>query len=93
MRSDKLPVMLNQPCLSSAVEWAMPKLAYRTTNPNDPDIAQRFSDAIRTGHPVATAAILAGTSERTARRYLAQGKQADEEQGSPCLFWQMFKEA
>ena len=50
----------------------MPKLAYRTTNPDpsDPDIAQRFSDAIRAGHPVATAAVLAGISERTARRYL-----------------------
>lgn len=74
----------------------MPKLAYRTTNPNpnDPDIAQRFSDAIRDGHPVATAAVLAGISERTARRYLARGRtEADEEQGSPCLFWRMFKEA
>ena len=73
----------------------MPKLAYRTSNPNpnDPDIAQRFSDAIRAGHPIATAAVLAGIPERTARRYLAQGNQAEEEQGSPCLFWQMFKEA
>ena len=74
----------------------MPKLAYRTTNPNPNDtaIAQRFSDAIRAGHPVATAAVLAGISERTARRYLAQGRdEAEQEQGSPCLFWRMFKEA
>jgi len=74
----------------------MPPLAFRTTiiGSDNPEVAQRFSDAIREGHPVATAAIIAGISERTARRYLAEGEaQAGDEGGSPCLFWQMFKDA
>lgn len=74
----------------------MPALVARVTNPNreDKELAQHFSSCIREGHPIATAAVLSGIGERTARRYLADGTaEAELEQGSPSLFWRMFKEA
>ena len=53
----------------------MPKLAYRATmpKPDDPDIIRRFADATRKGHPVATAATLAGISRVTAQDWLREG--------------------
>lgn len=53
----------------------MPTLKHRTTmpRPGDPDIIKRFADATRKGHPVATAATLAGISVRTADNWLALG--------------------
>ncbi len=74
----------------------MPALLARTTNPtpHDAHLASVFAQHIRDGHPIATAAVLSGIGERTARRYIADGSaQAEMEQGSPSLFWQEFKQA
>ena len=53
----------------------MPALAYRTTlpHPDDPDILQRVADATRKGHPLATAARLAGIGASTAQEWRATG--------------------
>ncbi len=72
----------------------MPKLAHRVTmpRPNDPDIIRRFADATRKGHPVATAATLAGLEQSTASRWLTQGRdeaelRSDGELGSHVAFF------
>ena len=55
----------------------MPALAFRSTlpRPDDPDIIQRFTDAVRKGHPYATAATLAGISHDAASSWLNKGNQ------------------
>jgi hypothetical protein len=75
----------------------MPKLAYRTRmpRPDDPDIIARFADATRKGHPVATAATLAGIS-RVAHEWLSTGNaqlDAGDAQGSHAAFAAGHKQA
>ncbi len=54
----------------------MPKLALRAhlPRPGDPDIIKLYADAIRKGHPVVTAATIAGLSVRTVNSWLALGE-------------------
>ncbi|KKL14947.1 hypothetical protein LCGC14_2510530 [marine sediment metagenome] len=56
----------------------MPALAFRTTipKPDDPRILNRMAEAIRKGHPIATAGTLAGIGETTAKDWYAAGEQA-----------------
>jgi len=63
--------------------------------PDDPAIIERFSNAIRIGHPISTAAELAGIGDTTARRYIERGaaEAEGEEQGSYRGFWEAFKQA
>ena len=58
----------------------MPKLAHRVTmpRPGDPRIIVAYADAIRDGHPLVTAATLAGISEATARLWLQHGIEEDD---------------
>ena len=43
--------------------------------PGDPDLVERFTSALANGHPVATAATMAGISERTAHDWIQQGNE------------------
>lgn len=54
----------------------MPALLYRTTmpHPDDPDIVATISQAMSTGHPLSTAAALAGIHEDTLYHWLDAGK-------------------
>lgn len=54
----------------------MPALLYRTTMPkaDDPDIVATISQAMSTGHPLSTAAALAGIHEDTLYHWLDAGK-------------------
>ena len=75
----------------------MPKLRSRPTQPrpDDPAIIEHFSNAIRKGHPISTAAELAGIGDTTARRYIEYGAREAEagEVGSYRAFWEAFKAA
>ncbi len=53
----------------------MPALKYRTSmpKPDDPDILKRIAEATRLGHPLVTAATLAGIGEMTANDWRARG--------------------
>lgn len=53
----------------------MPALKFRTSmpKPDDPEILRRIAEATRLGHPLATAAQLAGIVERTAHEWRAIG--------------------
>ncbi len=72
-----------------------PKARPTRPHPDDPAIIERFSNAIRIGHPISTAAELAGIGDTTARRYLERGaaEAEAEEQGSYRGFWEAFKQA
>ncbi len=67
--------------------------------PGDPDIIKRFTSATRKGHPVATAATLAGIGGPTATQWLAAGNaelelaKDGEELGSLARFAQAHKDA
>lgn len=54
----------------------MPALAFRSTlpRPDDPDIYTRVANAVRQGHPIDTAARLAGLGRTTARDWLNAGR-------------------
>ncbi len=75
----------------------MAKLRARPTQPrpDDPVIIEHFSNAIRKGHPISTAAELAGIGDTTARRYIEYGEREAEagEVGSYRAFWEAFKAA
>lgn len=53
----------------------MPALTYRTTmpRPDDPEILKRIAEATKLGHPIATAATMAGLGEATGTQWLARG--------------------
>ena len=81
----------------------MPALKVRATmpRPGDPSIIQAYTDAIRQGIPLGTAATMAGIGEQTARDWLRQGLEAldaapestAEELGSHALFAWSVKQA
>ena len=81
----------------------MPKFLHRATmpRPGDPDIIQVYTDAVRQGLPLSTAATMAGIGEQTARDWLRLGLEAlDEapaktpaELGSHALFAWAAKQA
>ena len=61
----------------------------RMPRPNDPEIIKRFAEATAKGHPVATAAQLAGISRVTAQEWIVQGNaqlEAGDELGSHASF-------
>ena len=62
----------NGPCYNGH----MPKLKMRPflPRPDDPDILERIRDAITKGHPLRTAATLAGLHEDTAYGWKSRGK-------------------
>jgi len=53
----------------------MPRLLYRATlpRPDDPDIIDKVQQAVRKGHPLATAATFAGISHDAATAWFKQG--------------------
>ena len=59
----------------------MPKLAFRVTmpRPDDPVILDRIATATRRGHPLHTAATLAGIVGETARSWKVRGQEAMEQ--------------
>ena len=69
----------------------MPALAYRTTmpNPNDSAMLAVIAKATAKGHPVSTAAELAGLASSTGTQWYRQGQaeiEAGDEQGSHVAF-------
>ena len=68
----------------------MPKLLYRSTipKPDDPDIIDIISDAIRIGHPLSTAAALAGIFEGTLYEWRYQGDAELAEAKGNLLQWE-----
>lgn len=76
----------------------MPKLATRSTmpRPNDPDIIRRVAEAVRKGHPITTAGILAGLGDSVANYWWRTGceqLEAGEEHGSHAPFARAVKRA
>ena len=81
----------------------MPALAYRSTlpRPDDPELIERFASATKLGHPIVTAAKMAGIGESTARLWLSLGTQEQDaselgaagEPGSHVAFLEAFKDA
>ena len=75
----------------------MPKLKYRTRlpRPDDPDILKRIYEATLAGHPLTTAAELAGIEQSTASKWFAKGLEQIEvdEGGSHIAFVQTVRRA
>ena len=53
--------------------------------PSDPDIIKRFATSLAAGHPVSTAATIAGISQSTATEWLARGAEQLEALGDVDL--------
>ncbi|KKN34809.1 hypothetical protein LCGC14_0789890 [marine sediment metagenome] len=68
----------------------MPKLLYRTTmpHPDDPEIIASITAAVNKGHPLASAAALAGIHDETLYHWTAKGREELAQAEGHTLLWE-----